>query len=158
MWSAGSARRAAPGLGRVNRRSGSLVTGLESRVCGLSITLDFWLHACFAVFEILKDVGGQCLFKERFSSLKAAEAVLTLRLQLDFFFPPSSSLFPAWDLIQKVILGHLTSGWNNELAERSSYSPFDYPNRLRSPFSLKATRVCAMFALKKCAQKNFGMS
>lgn len=114
MWSAGSARRAAPpALGRINRRPGSPAAGLESRVCGLSITLDFWLHACLAVFDVLKDVGGQYLFKERFSSLKA----------WTFFSPPP--LFPAWDLIQKVILGHLTSDWNNELAERSSYCPFD---------------------------------
>lgn len=66
------ARRAAPpALGRINRRPGSPAAGLASRVCGLSFTLDFWLHACLAVFDVLKDVGGQYLFKERFSSLKA---------------------------------------------------------------------------------------
>lgn len=42
--------------------------GLEIRVCGLSITLDFWLHAGSAVVEILNDIGGQYLFKERFFS------------------------------------------------------------------------------------------
>lgn len=86
----------------------------------------------------LNDIGGQCLFKERFffffSFFFCSEPQRQFLLHgHDWTF----LLFPEWDLTQKVALGHLTSDWNNELADRNCHIPCSI-----APIPVRAVFLC----------------
>lgn len=96
--------------------------------------------------------GNFFFFEERFPPPKTQRGVSNDTVPIGLL-----PCFPVWDLIQKVALGHLTLDWNNELLDRNYIARSIAPVLVHSPFSLFERCFCVMLALKKYAQKNFGI-